>query len=119
MKNLFQMWLLAIGLLVSLSTTCLAQHNYRMQHGLDTSPNSSETGARIVILSGCLDEGPGADEYSLDGANLTSWQLKSESVDLDSYLYQTVRVLAVKSDDASGTLNVIDLKVELSSCNSW
>lgn len=119
MKNLFQMWLLAIGLLVSLSTTCLAQNNDRMQHSPDTSPIASETGERVVMLSGCLDRGAGANEYSLHGANLASWELKSYSVNLDSHLYQTVTVIAVKSGDASGTLSVIDLRIDTPSCNSW
>ena len=118
MKNPFLTFVLATALLVSVSTIGLAQETDRTHPDTDSSLSALGAEARIVVLTGCLDRGPGADEYTLYvGADL--WELTSSGVDLSTHLDQTVIVTAVATNDTRGPLKVIDLRIETPSCNSW
>ncbi len=116
MKKSLQIALLAAGLLVSFSTTGLAQDTYRSQQ--NNNP-SYVTEGKVLVLSGCLGRGAGADEYSLHlVGTATSWELKSDSVNLGGHMDQMVVVTAVKIDDRL-PLKVIGLTMDSTSCNSW
>lgn len=119
MKKLLLVWVLATGSLVSISMLAHAENKASVQPNSNSELTTSPADARTVVLSGCLDRGSGADEFSLHGASANSWELKSDSINLGSYLNQTVTVLAVESGDAFGTLNVIDLRVSFNSCDLW
>jgi len=117
-KQLFKS-VLAAGLLAGISIAGRAQDTATTQQNTNSSVSATPADAKTIVLSGCLDRGPGADEYSLHAKTATSWALKSDSIDLNAYLDQTVTVIAMKSGDPYGTLNVIDIKIILPSCNSW
>lgn len=120
MKHFFQLLTLAAAMVVSLSALGLAQDpNPTAQH-IDPSRSSSATGAKIVVLSGCLGQGSGADEYSLHQvATATSWELRSDSVNLAGHMDQMVVVTAVETGDLYTPLKVIALSMDSNSCNSW
>lgn len=118
MRNLLKALTLAAAMVVSLSATGLAQDVSRAQQNTDPSRDFSATEVKIVVLTGCLERGSAADEYSLRaGANL--WELKSSSVNLGGHLDQMVVVTAVATNDRYGTLDVIALAMDSNSCNSW
>ena len=112
-------WALAAGLMVGISIAGQAQEAATTQQSTNSSMSASPADAKTIALSGCLDRGPGADEYSLHVKTATSWELKSDNLNLDAYLDETVTVIAVTSGDPYGTLNVIDIRIILPSCNSW
>lgn len=76
------------------------------------APNSN-----VVTLWGCLGLGAGADEYTLYGQNATSWEVKSNSVDLRAFEREAVTVAAIPQSD--GTLNVISLTVIAEGCAQY
>ncbi len=83
----------------------------------------SETNAPVRTLSGCLQEGAGANEYTLFGGNANSWELVSNSVDLAAHVGQAVTIAYVpqpngENNGASRPLVVTDLVMVSSSC-SW
>jgi hypothetical protein len=118
MKNLLRFLVLTAGIVVSLSVNGVTQDMTRTWQNSDPPQSSSATQAKIVVLTGCLERGSGAEEYSLRaGANL--WELKSTSVNLGGHLDQMVVVTAVKDNDPYGVLNVIALAMDSNSCNSW
>jgi hypothetical protein len=120
MKNVLQLLLLAAAMVVSRSATGLAQDLSPMAQDIDPSRSSSATEAKIVLLSGCLGRGSGADEYSLHQVGTaTSWELKSDSVNLAGHMDQMVVVTAVKTGEPYAPLKVIALSVDSNSCNSW
>ena len=116
MKKLFQLLTVAAAMVVCISAAGLAQDVSRTPQGIDPSRSSSATEAKIVVLSGCLERGPAADEYSLrEGTDV--WELKSSSVNLGGHVYQTVIVTAVATNDPDGVLKVIALSMDTNSCN--
>lgn len=120
MKNLLKLLTLAAAMVVSLSATGLAQDLRPVAQDIDPSRSSSATEAKIVVLSGCLGRGSGADEYSLQQVETaTSWELKSDSVNLAGHMDQMVVVTAVKTGDPSIPLKVVALSMDSNSCNSW
>lgn len=152
MKNLFASFLLAGGLIVSLAAIAPAQEASTQSSATATStqndyntatdntynsgapdtsnsapdasspaPNTSNPNVRT--LSGCLQQGAGANEYTLYGYNANSWELVSNSVDLAAHVGQVVEVAYVPrrtngSNGASRPFIVTDLVMVSSSC-SW
>ena len=153
MKTLFASWLLAGGLIVSLAAVAPAQDTASTQPSAtatstqndyntatdntynsgapDTSnpapdasspaPNTSNPNVRT--LSGCLQRGAGANEYTLYGYNANSWELVSNSVDLAAHVGQAVEIAYAPrasngANGASRPFIVTDLVMVSSSC-SW
>jgi hypothetical protein len=120
MKKLFQFLTLAAAMVVSLSVMGRAQDVSRTPQPFNPDGSSSATEATIVVLSGCLGQGSGAHEYSLHQADtVTSWELKSDGVNLAGNMNQMVVITAVKSDNPYTPLKVIALRMDSSSCDSW
>lgn len=120
MKKSFQFLILAAAMVVGLSAVGRAQDISRTPQPFDPDRSSSATEATIVVLSGCLRQGSGAQEYGLHQADtVTSWELKSDGVNLATYMSQMVVITAVKSDNPYTPLKVIALSMDSSSCNSW
>ena len=118
MKHLSLRLLLAAGLLIGGVSMAQAQNLWSQER---TSPdsNQSSTNGKTVMLSGCLDRGAGANEYSIRAAGASSRELKSDSVDLSGFLQKTVVIVGVQSDDPNAPLNVIYLRFVSNACESW
>ena len=89
------------------------------------SSDAASSGANSVrTLSGCLQQGAGANEYTLFGQDATSWELRSVRVDLSAHVGQAVTVAYVTSANNSKTsagagtpIVVTDLVMVSSSCS--
>lgn len=118
MKHLSFRLLLAAGLLICGVSMAQTQTLWSQER---TSPdsNQSSTNGKTVMLSGCLDRGAGANEYSIRAAGASSQELKSDSVDLSGFLQKTVVIVGVQSDDPNAPVNVIYLRFVSNACESW
>ena len=118
MKKSLVTFMLAAGLMVGGCRMATAQSLWsqeRTNSGNSTSANDGKT----VVLSGCLDRGAGANEYSIRAATADSRELKSDSVNLGGYLQKTVMVVAVESADPQAPLNVVALRFLSNACQTW
>ena len=130
MKNLFVLMLLTTALLIGAAGRAQAQtpaspNAPAAQSNAAGAPiNAGGAANSIRTLSGCLQQGAGASEYTLFGPDANSWELKSNRVDLSAHVGQAVTVAYVISPNAkvaagaSAPLMVTDLVMVSSSC-SW
>ena len=118
-KKTFALWLLAASLGAGIATVGYAQNTTTIPYGSSAPATVDQIGLKPTVLAGCLDRGAGAYEYALRGPRLQSWELKSNSVNLEVYLNEEVTVTVVKSPDDDGTLTVTDLVLVRSGCSSW
>ena len=102
------------------SETATQNDNYNA-----TATNNHHGSAdNVRTLSGCLQEGAGANEYTLFGPDANSWELRSNQVDLAAHVGQAVTITYVPNPNAKGAsgasapLIVTDLVMVSSSC-SW
>jgi hypothetical protein len=58
--------------------------------------NDKENG-KVRTLTGCLQKGDGANEYVLMGKNGSTWELRSDSVDLAPHVGHTVTITGTAS----------------------
>jgi hypothetical protein len=116
MKKAFLSLLLGMGLLLPATVA-----NAQAQPGVAQNGNNVENqrGPEVVQIAGCLERGTAADEYSLYGEGLQSWELRSDNVSLSAHLDQQVTVIVLKSQDDDGVLTVVDLRMDSTSCISW
>ncbi len=118
MKRPFLSPLLAAGLLIG-GLSMAQEQGLRNEERNSPESNESSTNGKTVMLSGCLDRGAGANKYSIRAAGTSSRELKSESVNLGSFLQKTVVVVGLESDDPNVPLNVIYLRLISNACESW
>jgi hypothetical protein len=139
MKILLASWLVAGGLFLSVAGVAQAQDSTSTQPGstatsaqndyntpTDDSYNAAApdtSNPNVRTLSGCLQQGAGANEFALFGSNANSWELVSNSVDLAAHVGQAVEIAFVNqsnssSDGSRQPLIVTDLVMVSSSC-SW
>ncbi|MBV9610664.1 MAG: hypothetical protein JO187_13965 [Acidobacteria bacterium] len=52
---------------------------------------------KMKTLTGCLQKGDGANEYKLLGSNGSTWELRSDKVEMAPHVGHTVRVTAEPS----------------------
>lgn len=116
MKHLFLKTLLAAGLLIGGLSVAQAQNLWGQER---TSPESNGSSTNGKTVSGCLDRGAGANEYSIRAAGASSRELKSDSVNLGGFLQKTVVIVGLESDDPNVSLNVIYLRFISNACESW
>ena len=109
---------LASGLLAAGCSGAHAQNLWAQERSAPGSSTSEKDG-KTVMLSGCLDRGAGANEYSIRAATADSRELRSDSVNLAGYLQKTVMVVAVDSGDPNAPLNVISLRFLSNACETW
>jgi len=83
MKNAFALLLLAAGLVIGTGTA-------KAQSDNATANNNTHSDVRTV--TGCLQKGDGATEYALTGQDGSTWELRSDAVDLTSHVGQTVTI---------------------------
>ncbi|MGC2108709.1 MAG: hypothetical protein WA655_04285 [Candidatus Korobacteraceae bacterium] len=119
MKRTFALWLLAASLIVGVATMGYAQNTTTIPYGNRVPATADQIYPKPTMLAGCLEDGSGADEYTLHGPRMQWWQVKSDSVNLEVFLNKEVRVAIVTSPENDGTLTVTDLTVVSGSCKSW
>ena len=54
---------------------------------------------KATSVTGCLQKGEGANEFMLTGSDGSTWEIKSDSVDLASHVGQTVTVSGDRSKE--------------------
>jgi hypothetical protein len=65
------------------------------------SPQSNDSNVRTV--TGCLQKGDSSNEYELTGRDGSTWELKSDAVDLGSHVGHTVTITgAVRNSEMHG-----------------
>jgi hypothetical protein len=129
MRKIFLSWLFAAGLLFTTASIAQAQYATAPQPGATAvSPDNQSApsappatpqraSSNQVTLAGCLGQGAGADEYTLYGQTANSWELKSDSVDLEAHLGQAVTITAIKSANNKGPLMVTSISMVSESCD--
>jgi hypothetical protein len=119
MKKTFALWLLEASLVASIAIAGCAQNTMTTPNGNGGPATAGQRAQEVTWLAGCLERGPGADQYALHGPRLQWWELKSDSVNLRLYLDEEVRVAFAKSTANDGALTVTDLAIVSPSCASW
>jgi hypothetical protein len=131
MKNVFALFLLIAGLLLSAAGIAQAQDYTQAPQSPTATPTDNATAADnnytpgnagVQTLSGCLQTGAGANEYTLFGPDANSWEITSNSIDLAAHVDQAVRVAYVppQQSGSNGTdkpFIVTDLQMVSSSCD--
>ena len=118
MKKTFALWLLEASLVAGIAIAGCAQNTMTTPNGNSGPATADQRAPEVTVLAGCLGPGPGADQYALHGPRLQWWELRSDSVNLRSYLDEEVRVAVAKSTANDGTLTVTDLILVSPSCAS-
>ena len=118
MKKTFALWLLEASLVAGIAIAGCAQNTMTTPNGNSGPATAGQRAPEVTWLAGCLERGPGADQYALHGSRLQWWELKSDSVHLRAFLDTEVRVAVVKSTENDGTLTVTDLILASPSCAS-
>ncbi len=57
-----------------------------------TQSGANETHSNVRTLTGCLQKGEGTSEYDLTARDGSTWEVRSDAVNLSSYVGQTVTV---------------------------
>jgi hypothetical protein len=143
MKTKLALWASTAVLVLTFAAWMHAQDATIQQTTTTTTTsqdNASDTHANVRTLTGCLQKGEGSNEYTLIGQDGSTWELKSDAVDLASHVGHTVMITGavrnptmhgMKEDakkeaqehgmDKSGTehghLTVTDLNMVKSSCS--
>jgi hypothetical protein len=91
MKNIF-VWAIAVVLLVGTAITAKAQNA--------TDNGMQDNHSNVRTLTGCLQKGDGAEEYELLAENGSTWELRSDSVNLGSHLGQKVTITGAVQNSA-------------------
>jgi len=91
------LWLITIGLMVS-AGFAKAQDTTQ-----DNSANSGTTHSDVRTITGCLQSGESTGEYALTGRDGSTWEVRSDAVDLASHVGQTVTLTgAVRNANMHG-----------------
>ena len=98
MKNTIALWIIAAGLLAG--ATGIAQAQYSSSPPQTTMSNPNDTHSNVRTLTGCLQQGENAKEYALMGQDGSTWELRSDAVDLASHVGHTVTVTGAVSHAA-------------------
>lgn len=117
-KKTFALWLLEASLVAGTAITGCAQNTTTILKGNSGPARADQRAPEVTWLAGCLERGPGADQYALHGPGLQWWALKSDRFNLRAFLDTEVRVAVVKSTENDGTLTVTDLILLSLSCAS-
>jgi hypothetical protein len=118
MKKTFALWLLEASLVASIAIAGCAQNTMTTPNDNSGPVTADQRAPEVTWLAGCLERGPGADQYALHGPRLQWWELKSDGFNLSAFLDTEVRVAVVKSTENDGTLTMTDLILVSLSCAS-
>ena len=93
MKNKMMLWALASALALTTAGLMQAQETSTTQQtttSTTTTDNSGDTHANVRTLTGCLQKGDSSNEYQLMGDDGSTWEVRSDAVDLASHVGHTV-----------------------------
>lgn len=92
MKIKLTLWALAVGLFLTTAGWMHAQDTTTQEPttGTTTTDNSGDTHANVRTLTGCLQKAGGSNEYELVGDDGSTWEVRSDAVDLASHVGHTV-----------------------------
>ena len=82
----------SIGIVEAQQTTTQQTTTTTTTTDKDASTAAADTHSNVRTLTGCLRKGDSANEYSLVGQNGSTWELKSDSIDLASHVGHTVTI---------------------------
>jgi hypothetical protein len=124
MKIRIALWIIAIGLVTSAAGIAKAQDSTTTQQTTTTTTTTQQPDAapdqdnpardrddmakqdshsNVRTLTGCLQRGEGGDEYMLMGQDGSTWEMRSDAVDLASHVGQSVTITgAVPHPDMHG-----------------
>jgi hypothetical protein len=107
MKRLIVSWAIAGGLLLGTAGLAAAQDTTTTQQTTTTTTSQTDNGndksADVRTVTGCLRSGESSGEYELVGQNGSTWELRSDSVDLASHVGHKVTITgAVKNAGMHG-----------------
>lgn len=93
MKTKLTLWALAAVLVLTLTGWMQAQDTTTQQTTTTSSQdNAGDTHANVRTLTGCLQKGDSSNEYNLMGQDGSTWELRSDAVDLGSHVGHTVTI---------------------------
>lgn len=95
MKNRIALWAIAAGLLLTAAGIARAQDTTTTQTTTtqtDQAGGANDTHSDVRTLTGCLRSGENAHEYELMGQDGSTWELRSDAVDLASHVGHTVTI---------------------------
>jgi hypothetical protein len=96
MKFKSTFWSLTALLVLTLTGWIYGQETSTTQQTTSTTTtiesNSADTHANVRTLTGCLQKGDSANEYELTGQDGSTWELRSDAVDLASHVGETVMI---------------------------
>ena len=93
MRNKLMLWVITAGFVMGAAGLASAQDTTTQQTTTTTNgATANDTHANVRTLTGCLKRGEDANEYNLMGQDGSTWELKSDAVDLSSHVGQTVTV---------------------------
>ncbi len=97
MKNTIAVWMIAGGLLLASAGIAKAQQTTTTQQTTTSTTTSDNPHSNVRTLTGCLQKGDSANEYALLGQDGSTWELRSDAVDLASHVGQTVTITGAVS----------------------
>ena len=118
MKKTFALWLLGATLVAGIAMAGFAQNKMTTPNGNTGAATADQRAPKVTWLAGCLERGPGADQYTLHGTRLQRLDPKSDRFHLAAFLDTEVRVAVVKSTESDDTLSVTDLILMSPTCAS-
>lgn len=98
MKIKLTLWALAAGLFLSAAGWMHAQDASTTTTTTTSDNSAADTHANVRTLTGCLQKGEDKNEYDLVGQDGSTWELKSDAVDLASHVGQTVTLTGAVSN---------------------
>ena len=112
MKNTIALWVIAMGLLASAAGIAKAQDSTTTQQtttattqtdAQNDTTTSNDTHSNVRTLTGCLQQGDNAKEFTMMGQDGSTWELRSDAVNLASHVGHTVTITgAVPHPDMHG-----------------
>ena len=98
MKYTIALWAVAAGLFVGTAVIAKAQATTTTQQTTttttqnDAASSANDTHSNVRTLTGCLQKGEDSNEYNLVGQDGSTWEVKSDAVDLASHVGHTVTI---------------------------
>ena len=108
MKTKLIAWTVGAVLALTLTGWLHAQETSTTQQTTTTTTTASDSNgtdahANVRTLTGCLQKGDSANEYQLNGQDGSTWEVRSDSVDLASHVGETVTLTgAVRNPNMHG-----------------
>jgi hypothetical protein len=102
----FALWIIAAGLVVSAASVAKAQDSTTTQQTTTTTTttqddssamNNQSNNSNVRTITGCLQQGDNPKEFALTGQDGSTWEVRSDSVNLADHLGQMVSLTGAVS----------------------